>query len=63
MLYYKVKREADNTYLYNTDLVLVGSELFTEGERRRYKIPFSLLEETEVSQRKTFWCFGCRFAE
>lgn len=61
MLYYKVKKEADNTYLYKSGITLIGSELFTKNEVVRKNIPLSCVYPVEVSQKDVWWSFGCRF--
>lgn len=60
MLFYKVRRDA---YDYFNKYGVVKDELLTKRERDtkcRY-LKDDVFEEVEVSKKKTFWSFGCRF--
>ena len=61
MKFYKVRREAHD---YFTGHTAVKNELVTQKERDtkfRY-LADDVFEAVEVSKKKTFWNFGCRFA-
>lgn len=45
------------------DLFLVKDELFTLKQAAKMKIPARYLREVEISQRKTHYFFGARFAD
>lgn len=60
MLFYKVRRDA---YDYFNKYGVVKNELLTEKERNtkcRY-LKDEVFQPVEVSKKKTFWSFGCRF--
>ena len=60
MTYYRVRKE---TYDYFTWWTAVQNELVTEKERNtrfRYLSDF-VFEKVEVSKKKIFFNFGCRF--
>lgn len=68
MKYYKVKSCYDNIPIYKTDIgystsdrVLIGNELYTPAERKRYRIPLKCVDEVEINMRKTYTFFGARF--
>ena len=61
MKFYKVLEEKHDYFTGNT---AVKNELLTEKERNskfRY-ISDCYFEIVEISKKKTFWNFGCRFA-
>lgn len=69
MTYYKVKKQYDNAPRYITkdgrrfyDSVLIGGELYTEKERKRYAVPESAFEVVSLPKDSTFISFGVRFA-
>lgn len=60
MLFYKAKREAHD---YFTGYTTVENELITQRERDtkfRY-LKDDVFQKIEISKKKTFWNFGCRF--
>lgn len=61
MEYYKVKREYDN-YSRSDGSILVGNELYTGREVKRYKIPAERLERVNVKSGDVYWFFGARFS-
>lgn len=89
MKYYRVKLEYDNafvvkqhrvnnfTYTYRNPRTLIGGELLTARELKRYypepykyvisenKVRYTelsnIFEEITISSRKTYWFFGARF--
>ena len=71
MKYFKVNQQVrriakdKNGYPYfETDWI--KNELYTEREMQKLKethfIPEGIFEQVEISKRKTYWFFGCRFA-
>lgn len=61
MIYYKVPDKMDNFYIRNSGYTLVKNELLTLKEAQRMKAPIDNLELVEISSRKTYRFFGCRF--
>lgn len=60
MLFYRVRREA---YDYFTGNTAIKNELLTQKERDskfRY-LKDDVFQEVQISKKKTFWSFGCRF--
>ena len=60
----KFYRVLEQKYDYFTKNETVENELLTEKERNskfRY-IPDEYFEIVNISKKKTFWSFGCRFA-
>lgn len=60
MLYYRVRRDA---YDYFNKNAAVKNELVTQKERDskfRY-LKDDVFEPVQISKKKTFWNFGCRF--
>lgn len=60
MTFLKVKRQATDHF---TGWTTIPGELVTERERNtkfRYLMD-DVFEPVEVSRKKTFWSFGCRF--
>ena len=60
MKFYKILEEKHDYFTGNT---AIKNELVTEKERNRNfrYIPDEYFKEVEVSKKKTFWNFGCRF--
>lgn len=70
MLFYRVLKKYDNQSINYTPVgrytrrncwVLVADELYTPLEVARRKIPMQYLEEVNISRKKTYFSFGCRF--
>jgi hypothetical protein len=61
MKYYKVSEKMDQKRFGNGYFYIAG-ELFTEKQANRIGANISLLDAVEISQRKTYWFFGARFA-
>ena len=60
MLFYKVIREAHDYFTGNT---AIKNELLTQRERDskfRY-LKDDIFQPVQISKKKTFWNFGCRF--
>lgn len=69
MTYYKVKKQYDNAPRYITkdgrrfyDSVLIGGELYTAKERKRYAVPESAFDVVSLPKDSTYISFGVRFA-
>ena len=62
MTYLKVKASADNKRRQDGN-IYVANELYTLKEVERFHINPAFCDKVEISQRKTFWFFGARFAE
>lgn len=60
MLFYKVKKEADNIPL-KSRLIYIGGELATESEIKRYKMDKKHMTPVNISKRRTYWFWGARF--
>lgn len=60
----KFYRPTKEVFDYTTGYTTIPGELVTEKERaRKFKIVSDrVFEEVEVSKKKTYWSFGCRFA-
>lgn len=43
--------------------ILIGRELYTEREARKFRLPSSCYDVVAVPKTKTYWCFGARFME
>jgi hypothetical protein len=43
--------------------ILIGRELYTEREARKFAIPSECYDVVAVPKTKTYWCFGARFME
>ena len=64
MKYFRVKKDYDQRNKnprIRDGRIYVGGELYTAKEIERQKLNLAYMEPVEVSQRKIFWCFGCRF--
>lgn len=61
MIYYKVPQQLDNKRTTN-GTIFVNGELLTEKQASKMGANLSQLEHIELSQRKTYWFFGARFA-
>lgn len=69
MKYYRVKLEKDGTDVlkkdkrgfYTISTQVVGTELFTEKELKKYCIPHSFVVPVEISKTHVHWFFGSRF--
>ena len=63
MKYYKVKAEFDN---YPKDKnktdIYIKNELYTETEIKKQKLNKRYMIEVNISPKKTYWSFGCRYA-
>lgn len=62
MLYYRITADADQRPRRDGS-ILVENELYTPEEIERYRIKPQFYEAVDVSESKTFWLFGARFAE
>lgn len=71
MLYYKVKKFADNVHLYSRGRyhILIENELYTPAEYKKlckvYNIDLESIyfKQVNINKNKTHWFFGARFAE
>lgn len=61
MNYYKVPKQMDNKRTANGTIFVAG-ELLTEKQALKMRANLDVFERTELSQRKTYWFFGARFA-
>lgn len=69
MKYLMVKKEYDGfpRYILKNGRIIknyefVGGELFTEKQIEKfYKVDYKMFDEVEVSKRKIYYFFGCRF--
>ena len=70
MKYYKVKKEYDQRTIYKYKgnyripfTFLVADELYTEKELEKIGIrkDSRMFDAVEVSRKKIYWFFGCRF--
>lgn len=59
MKYYRVKKEYDN--YWTPVCFLVGNELYTEKEMKKFKILPKCVIECDVKKNQTYWLFGARF--
>lgn len=62
MLFYRITAEADQRPRRDGS-ILVADELYTPEEVSQFKINPQFYEAVDVSENKTFWLFGARFAE
>jgi len=61
MNYYKVPKQMDNRRTANGTIFVAG-ELLTEKQALKMGANLDALERIELSQRKTYWFFGARYA-
>ena len=61
ILYYKVPEKYDQFYIRQSDITLVGNELFTLNEVIKHGIPISILIPEMISSNNVYFSFGCRF--
>ena len=61
MNYYKVPKQMDNRRTANGTIFISG-ELLTGKGALKMGANLDALERIELSQRKTYWFFGARFA-
>ncbi len=61
MKYFKVKKNADQKRRKDGS-IYIANELYTPKEAEKYNINPDYCDIVEISQRKTYWCFGARFA-
>ena len=61
MKYLKVKPSADQRRRKDGS-IYVANELYTEKEAEKLGINPALCDPVEVSRKKTYFFFGCRFA-
>lgn len=62
MLYYKIKASADQRRRKD-GAALVANELYTQKEAEKFKINPAHYDKVEISKRKVYFFFGCRFAD
>lgn len=43
--------------------ILIGRELYTKREARKFAIPSECYDVVAVPKTKVYWCFGARFME
>ena len=60
MLYYKVKKEADQKRRKDGS-IYIANELYTEKEAVRKHLNSAFMEPVEIPKNKIFWSFGARF--
>ncbi len=60
MRYYKVKPEMDQKRRKDGS-IYIENELYTVKEAEKFSINPEYCDIVEISQRKTYWCFGARF--
>lgn len=69
MIYYKVKPEHDQKRLYKVrrgggleiDGFLIGNELFTPSEIKKYPGAIAYCDKIEIPKSKIYFFFGVRF--
>ena len=68
MKYYRVNEKGADKYIFNhftngrqSSVHLIKNELYTEKEREKEQIPFSYLEEVNISKKNIYWFCGARF--
>lgn len=68
MKYYRVNEKGEDRYIFRhftngrqSSIYLIKNELYTEKEREKEQIPFSYLEEVNISKKNIYWFFGARF--
>lgn len=68
MKYYRVNEKGADRYIFShftngrqSSIHLIKNELYTEKEREKEQIPFSYLEEVNISKKNIYWFFGARF--
>jgi hypothetical protein len=61
MKYLKVKPSADQRKRKDGS-IYVANELYTEKEAENLGINPALCDRVEISRKKTYFFFGCRFA-
>ena len=61
MNYYKVPKQMDNRRTANGTIFISG-ELLTKKQAEKMGANLDELQPVELSQRKTYWFFGARFA-
>lgn len=70
MLYYRVKKEYDNKPRYKfhrggglkIDGIMIGGELYTAKECKKYSGLISYCEPIEIPKSKIYFFFGARLA-
>ena len=60
MLYYKVKKEADQKRRKDGS-IYIADELYTEKEAARQHLNPAFMEPVAIPKNKIFWSFGARF--
>ena len=60
MLYYKVKKEADQKRRKDGS-IYIADELYTGKEAARQHLNSAFMEPVEIPKNKIFWFFGARF--
>lgn len=60
MIYYKVKKEFDQTKR-NDGSILIQNEIYTKTEKEHYKISDKMLTIVNINKNNTFFSFGARF--
>lgn len=61
MIYYKVKKEADNKKRRDGN-IYVADELYTVKEAEKLNINTNFVDVVEIPKSRIYWFFGCRFA-
>ena len=62
MLYYKVKKEADNKRRKD-DTIYIANELYTKKEAEKLQLNTNYMELVNVNKNSTYFFFGARFEE
>jgi hypothetical protein len=62
MLYYKVKKEADQKRR-NDGTIYIANELYTKKETEKLQLNINFMELVNVNKNSTYFFFGARFGE
>ena len=62
MKYLRIKPSFDQK-VRSDGSILIGRELYTTREARKFAIPSECYDVVAVPKTKTYWCFGARFME
>lgn len=61
MKYYKIKEEHDNKRRADGS-ILIGNELYTEKEMKKYNIPETWVDAVNVKPNEKYFFFGARLS-
>jgi hypothetical protein len=62
MLYYKVKKEADQKRRKD-GTIYIANELYTQKETEKLQLNINFMELVNVNKNSTYFFFGARFEE